>query len=282
MIPRTARSAILSGLFLSFFLFPGRFVLAHDQDEDLLEGDHLTHYELDLKPGQSKTIKVTWDGQPLKARWIFLLSARMSGKSKTTVELHAPKDDMAFAVWDWTVDGEVHTQVAELPRDGFYNLTFFNSVASSEPVNISFQFDQSCECTGKISDLESGVIVFQQKVDKDDEIHFSFTEPAGADFAVWAGVRNQNPLTWKEGFDLVAKASKSGDRIKMDYSVGSKGIHYFFVESIFGVGVIMPEYTLQETFGLSNDGRSHAVVLWVTTCASIFLSIILLRKWVEL
>ena len=112
MTPGAARSSILSGLFLSFFLFSSVFVLAHEKDEDLIESDHLTHYELDLEPGQGRTIRVTWDGQPLKARWIFLLSASMSGKAKTTVELFAPKDDTAFAVWDWTVDGEVHTRVA--------------------------------------------------------------------------------------------------------------------------------------------------------------------------
>ena len=262
-------------LLFVFLFLATTSVGAHDGEEESSETDHTTHYELELSPGQKRIFKITWDGQPLKARWIFLLSAKMSGKAETTVELQSPDDDTAFAVWDWIVDSEVHSRVAEIPRDGYYNLTFFNSEKSSDPVKISFQFDQSCECIGKILDLEGGVIVFQQKVKKDDEIHFTFTEPEGADFSVWAGIRNKNPLTWKGGFDQVAKASKSGDRIKMDYSAGSNGIHFFFVESISGVGAIVPEYTLQEIFEPNNEGRSDTVVLWIIASVSILLGSIL-------
>ncbi len=71
MMTRAARSSILSVCFSVSFYISSVFVLAHDQDENLMESDHFKHYELDLEPGQGRTIRIAWDGQPLKARWIL-------------------------------------------------------------------------------------------------------------------------------------------------------------------------------------------------------------------
>jgi hypothetical protein len=243
-----AKGPLIFGLALALLLFSPGFAAAHEGHE-AEDADHQFRYELELSPGDSRAFRVTWGEQPLKARWIFLLSGEMTGNAQVAAELIAPGSDEPFAAWDWVVDGQTHTKVTELPEDGYYELVFSSSGESSGPARIGFQFDQSCECTGKWLDLDGGVVVFQQKVEKDDTIQFTFAEPEGADFFVWSGMRNGAPLTWKRGFSPVAAASKSGKRITMDYVAEEAGIHYFFVESISGAGFISPEYSLQEPFG---------------------------------
>ncbi len=271
------RAAIISVVLLNFFLFSIASVSAHDEASD--ERDHMTHYELRLEPGADKTFKVTWDGQPLKARWIFLISAKMSGDALTKVSLSGPDSETPFISWDWTVDGNTHTHVAELPQDGFYDLSFINSSESLEAVDISFQFDQSCECVGKNLDLKGGVIVFQQKVEENDRIRFDFGELPGTDFFVWAGARNHGPLIWKGGFDLVAEASNAQGKISIDYITDRSGTHYFFIESISGTGFIVPEYTVNGALGSSDRGMPDRAFL-LPTALSILLCVILVAPFI--
>ena len=250
-------------------------VSAHDGEEGLRESDHSTHYELKLTPGGSRVFKVAWDAQPLKARWLFLLSAKMNGDGQVAVNLRTSGNAHPFVSYDWTVDGETHTELAEIPEDGFYYLAFLNSEFSNGTVDISFQFDQSCECTGKILDLDGGVVVFQQKVEKDEKVHFPFTGSEGVDFRVWVGVRNQDPLRWKTGFDIVAEASKSGSRVWMDYTAETGGTHYFFVESVSGTGFIVPDYQLQEIVALDRAEGVNYGVYWYAGASVVLLGLIL-------
>jgi len=188
------RGSIEGILALSFFLLTLGTVSAHEGVDDA-SADHMSHYEISLGPGEQESIRVTWAGQILKARWLFLLSARVTGDAVVRVEMTAPNGNAPLASWDWEADGDVHTQVVELPQDGFYDLSFFSSPGSPETAEITFQFDQSCECTGKKLDLEGGVILFQQEVETGDRIQFSFDRLPGRDFYVWAGVRRRNALS---------------------------------------------------------------------------------------
>ncbi len=250
------------GVLLVYLLFSSMYVAAHDSEEASSESDHMTHYELELRPGGSRIFKVTWGGQPLKARWLFLLSAQMRGDGQVVVKMQGSGSEHPFATYDWAVDGKVHTELTEIPEDGFYNLTFLNSEMSNDTVDIRFQFDQSCECVGKILDLDGGVVVFQQKVEKGEKVHFAFAEPDGAYFRVWAGVRNRKPLKWKTGFDIVADALKWGGRLQMDYTVETGGTHYFFIESVSGTGFIVPEYELREIIKLDGDEGFGDAPFW--------------------
>ncbi len=264
------RCFLSPALILVCFLISPVFMAAHEGQD---VSDHSIHYELELKPGESKTFNITWADQPLKARWIFLLSARMTGDAGATVKMYAPDSEKPFLTWDWPVDGNVHTQVTELPEDGFYELAFFNSEASPEAVAISFQYDQSCECTGKLLDLDGGVVIFQQKVEKDEVVRFAISEPESTNLFVWSGVRNNNPLTWKDGFDLTATGIKSQRRITVDYTAEVSGVHYLFVESIFGTGYILPEYSQPIVFDAGkDDGRSKRLV-WFAAIGLILLTL---------
>ncbi|MEE8442096.1 MAG: hypothetical protein V3S41_10260, partial [Spirochaetia bacterium] len=49
--------------------------------------------------------------------------------------------------------------------------------------------------------------------------------------------------------------SKAGDQIAVDYIADRSGLHYFFIESISGVGFVVPEYTPVGTFYTISDGR---------------------------
>jgi len=243
--------------FLTVFILSAALgtVSAHDGREGSASADHMTHYELRLEPGEQESFRVTWADQVLKARWLFLLSATVTGDADVRVNLRAPNAETPFVTWDWDADADVHTQIVELPEDGFYDLTFFSSAQSSESAHISYQFDQSCECTGKNLDLEGGVILFQQQAEVGERIQFSIDRFEGRDFFVWAGVRNENVLSWKDGFDSVAIGSNTRNEVVIDYVADRPGLQYFFIESISGVGFVVPEYTPLGTYYTTRRGQ---------------------------
>jgi MYXO-CTERM domain-containing protein len=220
------------------------------------EFPHVNPFPVRLGPGEAQFLELTFEENMTKAAegnhsfeagWVFVLSAFLTSDSAPVqVALH-PGHNLSRgpAVANWTLASH-GTQVvtAGMPVTDVYTLELRHGGGPGR-TNMTFFYDQSCECAGKPIPLEvpNGAVLFNVDVKQGQTWKATFPEPPAYDLSIVLAERT-NPLSrWPQDFSVLGRSDQP---VVRDVGAGPVRLHelgwtaqhdgaYYFLATAIGV-----------------------------------------------
>jgi hypothetical protein len=201
---------------------------------------HVNPLRLSLQPDPPQVIDMEFEGGSFEEGWVFLLNGFVQpGSAPAVIELrkgNASALGEAVHTFRFT---ETTTQqlTTRIPAQGVYALSAHSEGPGAS--NLTFFYDQSCNCAGKPIPYEvpQGLVVFNVDLKQGQRLYALIPEPSALTLNVTLHTLGNPRAQWPDDFPLVARSSTArvtdeGARIlEFNLIAMQDGRYYFFAEA---------------------------------------------------